>query len=243
MRQVGVLISVYKPTLQLTQLVEELLHHDFIEIIIVDDGSPNEFRDFFYELQNKKNVTLLSHSVNLGKGDALKTGFNYFYSYHPTSIGIVTADADGQHLVRDILEVSNALMKDQKKIVLGCRQFDEEVPLRSRIGNLLSQMVFKVILGFHLSDTQTGLRGIPTPLLYNLLQLQTGHYEFEMDSLITSFKKGYKIIEVPVSTIYIGNNQSSHFNAVVDSLKIGLVFIKHMRDSFLTTLAEYGVFI
>lgn len=232
MRLIGVVIPAYKPLAQLTELVEELVRHNISDIVVVDDGSPKEFEGIFSKLRKKRKVTVLSHKANLGKGAALKTGFKYFCRHHPNALGLVTADADGQHLVSDILRVGRVLQENPHCLILGCRQFDSKVPLRNGIGNRLTHFVFNILLSIQVTDTQTGLRGIPTSLLYDYLELPSGGYAFETESLIASHNKGYKIIEVPVSAIYIENNRSSHFRPLADSLKIYFIFLRVVRDAF-----------
>lgn len=220
MKPLGILIPAYKPPPRLKQLAQALRCYDFLEIIVVDDGSPQEFKAPFSYLRNELKITVLSHKVNRGKGAALKTGFHYFCQRYPQAVGVVTADADGQHLVRDILRVAHILQENPNCLILGTRQFDKKVPLKSYIGNYLTQLAFKVLFGTNIADTQTGLRGLPKELLKELSRLSSGHYAFETDSLITALNRGYMMIEVPISTVYIDKNASSHFKPVKDSLRI-----------------------
>ena len=78
-------------------MVRALAEKDVPAIVIVDDGSGPEFRDVFARAAAFPNVHLLRHATNLGKGAALKTGINYALCSFPELVGIVTADADGQH--------------------------------------------------------------------------------------------------------------------------------------------------
>lgn len=233
MKPLGILIPAYKPPLQLKRLAQVLRYHDFLEIIIVDDGSPGEFKALFSHLQNELRITVLSHQVNRGKGAALKTGFHYFCQRYPQAVGVVTADADGQHLVRDILRVAHILQENPNCLILGTRQFDKKVPLKSYIGNHLTQLAFKVLFGADIGDTQTGLRGLPTELLDDLLRLSSGHYAFETDSLIAALNRGYMMIEVPISTVYIDKNAASHFKPVKDSLRILSVLFDLTSNTYL----------
>ena len=107
------------------------------------------------------NVQLLRHAVNLGKGAALKTAFNYVLCAMPDAAGVVTADADGQHAPEDIARVAEALAAQPDALVLGARAFGADVPLRSRFGNIVTRGIMHALLGRKLADTQTGLRGIP----------------------------------------------------------------------------------
>ena len=105
--------------------------------------------------------------------------------------GIVTLDADGQHDPEDARRVGNRL-EDEKPgtLVLGVRRFLGPVPLRSRIGNTLTRWLFRLLLGVSLTDTQTGLRGIPGALAKRLLRLRSRRYDFEMEMLMVTLPRG-----------------------------------------------------
>ena len=132
----------------------------FNKIIVVDDGSGEEYRNIFKEISDM-GVVVLTHALNYGKGRALKTAFNYVLNNYKDVVGVITVDSDGQHLVKDALKCSDALINSENKLVLGSRNFDEDnVPLKSRIGNKLTRSLFKILCGISISDTQTGLRAI-----------------------------------------------------------------------------------
>ena len=99
-----VLIPAYEPDSNLTRLVDELQDRTDYTIVIVDDGSSIKCRTLFSDLESRCKV--LHHSENKGKGAAIKTGLNYIKNHLPHDDGIITADADGQHLVSDIIRVS-----------------------------------------------------------------------------------------------------------------------------------------
>lgn len=106
-----------------------------------------------------------SHAVNQGKGRALKTAFNYCLLQDPDLVGCVTADSDGQHLPEDIVHCGEVLSRHPDSLVLGCRDFDDvSVPQKSRYGNKITRTLFRYLCGLKITDTQTGLRGIPAPI-------------------------------------------------------------------------------
>jgi hypothetical protein len=107
--------------------------------------------------------------VNPGKGAALKTGINYILCEFPDALGVVTADADGQHHPEDILRVAGRLASDRESLILGVRSLRSTVPLHSRIGKRITRSLVWLPIGQRLSDTQTGLRAIPRSLLSELL--------------------------------------------------------------------------
>ena len=181
-------------------------------VVIVDDGSGPAYRDVFTRVAELPGVRVLRHAVNLGKGAALKTAMNHVLCALSAAIGIVTADADGQHHSEDVLRVAEALASNPEALLLGCRGFDRDVPLRSRFGNVLTRGVMHALLGRNLTDTQTGLRGIPAAFLPTLLRLETGGYEFELEMLIAAHQFSLPLVEVPIRTIYEPGNRPSHFN-------------------------------
>ncbi len=187
-------------------------------------------------------VTVLHHAVNLGKGAALKTGLNHFCFAMPQASGVVTADADGQHLAADVLRIAARLEETGDRLVLGSRQFALGVPLRSRFGNVLTKYAFWGVMGKKLEDTQSGLRGIPQNLARRLLRLKDSGYEFELDMLVHCRRTGVPIEACPIAAVYLDENRSSHFHPVVDSLKIYNVFLRFIAASLATAAVDYFVF-
>jgi glycosyltransferase involved in cell wall biosynthesis len=235
------LIPVWQPETHLVGFVESLVASGFNLILIVDDGSGAASQSVFAALQ-QSGVRVLRHAVNLGKGRALKTGFNCLLTDFPELRGIVTADADGQHTLPDILRVADSLLRSDGQPVLGARAFGGQVPMRSKFGNLLTRYIFNFITGVKLRDTQSGLRGLPTSLLPELIALEGEHYEYEMTMLAHLCRKGAQLIEVPIDTVYIDSNRSSHFNPVRDSMRIYFVLVRFYMSSILAAGVDFAGF-
>lgn len=236
-----IIIPAYKPDSALLELVSELQAYD-VEMIIVNDGSGDLYLPVFDALQPLNRVTVLHHAINLGKGQALKTAFNYFLTHYSDSPGVVTADADGQHLTNDIMNIASGLTKQPHALWLGARAFKKGVPLRSRFGNNLTKWVFRLLIGKALQDTQTGLRGIPRDFLRTLLKTNSIGYDFELDMLISASTQKIPMREITIETVYKDENKSSHFNPLVDSLKIYFVFIRFLVFSILSGLLDFFAF-
>jgi glycosyltransferase involved in cell wall biosynthesis len=239
-----IIIPAYQPSTELSELVEALVKNPQQRLIVVNDGSTGESKNVFSGLQkHSRQVEVLHHATNLGKGQALKTGFNHFLIQHPADcVGVVTADADGQHSAEDVLSIANALQQNPNSICLGSRKFSAGIPLKSAIGNRLTAAIFRLVTGVALSDTQTGLRGIPRDFLLELLHSSESGYDFELDMLIRATKNHRDIVEIPIQTIYIANNKNSHFNVLRDSLKIYFVFVRFSLLSLSTSAIDYLVF-
>jgi glycosyltransferase involved in cell wall biosynthesis len=229
-----IIIPAYQPGPELEKLVKALLAQGGTEIIIVDDGSTQNHTGAFPTLAPLPGVHILRHAGNLGKGQALKTAFDYFLTHFPeTTPGVVTADADGQHLPADIAAVSRCLSDNTSTLCLGTRKFKGVVPARSLFGNTMTRLVFRLFSGKAVSDTQTGLRGIPRAFLPELLRVRAAGYAFELEMLLLAVHSGLRILEVPIETVYKSGNDSSHFNPFLDSLRIYSVFLRFAASSVL----------
>jgi len=221
----AVLVPACDPGPTLIPLIASLLEHGFGAVIVVNDGSSSASAAIFVELEPLGRVHILRHAINLGKGRALKNGINYFLAELPRFDVLVTADADGQHTPTDIARVAQAALHATGKAVLGSRCFVKDVPFRNRVGNRLTRHIFAFVTGTRLADTQTGLRAFPRAMLPVLLLLKGERYEYEMSVLAHICRKGNKPLEVPIQTIYIDGNSSSHFDPIRDSLSIYLVLL------------------
>jgi glycosyltransferase involved in cell wall biosynthesis len=234
MAHLAALIPARRKYSVLAPLVDALIEAGFGAVIVVDDGSPREDKRFFNSLEGRPRVHLLRHAVNLGKGRALKTGINYFVTTFSDFAGLVTADADGQHSADDIVRVARVFLEAPVRPVLGSRKFAGEVPLRSRVGNYLTRVIFLFVSGHKLGDTQTGLRAFPSVLMPDLIALPGERYEYEMTVLAHLCRQENAPIEVPISTIYIDQNRSSHFNPIRDSTRIYFVLARFYASSLIS---------
>lgn len=230
----AVVIPAYQPDEQLLMLVRGLRERRPEQLIIViNDGSHPQTQELFAELLNYQ-VEVLHHPQNLGKGRALKTGFEHYLKLvKGEALGVITADADGQHSVEDILALSDALTQATERLHLGVRDFSlavnsDQIPWRSKIGNLLTAYIFRKMSATTLYDTQTGLRGIPAHLLKSMLNCRSHGYELEMEMLLMAAHLHIPINQIPIKTIYFNRNAQSHFNPLKDSFKIYCVVLRYL---------------
>ena len=169
---IPVVIPAYEPDERMTNLLEDLQREGIFPIVIVNDGSSHDYDELFETAEKKFGAVVLRHSKNIGKGAALKTAFSYCLEKFSGIIGCVTADCDGQHSVRDIGMIRSELALLSGTLILGVRDFDSEndlIPAKSRFGNNLTKKVFKKLYKLYISDTQTGLRGIPSSFMKDLI--------------------------------------------------------------------------
>jgi glycosyltransferase involved in cell wall biosynthesis len=236
------LIPSYEPNDALCSLLERLRSEDSAHIVVVDDGSGLIYAPIFERAGQIAGITVLKNAVNLGKGAALKHGMNYILVNYPDCIGAVTADADGQHAVKDILRIAYELRQTPANAILGTRLFGRDVPLRSKVGNTVSRYAYRFLIGVAVSDTQAGLRGIPRRLMELCLPIGSDRYEFETEQLAVIKWEQIPIREIPIETIYIEGNRASHFRPLLDSAKIYFVLLRYSVASITTYVTDVIVF-
>ena len=135
--------------------------------------------------------------------------------------GVITIDGDGQHLTRDIIACGNRMLREKKNVILGCRNFDlPEVPARSVAGNKTTSRMFLIFYGIRLSDTQTGLRAIPSEYLERFCEIEGERFEYETNMLLKMKRWGIPFSEQEIETVYEDENEGSHYNTVKDSWRI-----------------------
>ena len=230
-----VLVPAYKPDERLAVLVARLCgaRRD-CAVLVVDDGSGPQYAPFF-SAARARGAEVVSSPVNQGKGQALRTGLAHAAATWPDA-DVVCADADGQHTPSDIEAVA-ARVRETGHMTLGVRRFTGPVPLRSRIGNDVTALLFRGATGWRLGDTQTGLRGYPAGRLAWLQEVPGDRYEYELSALLRAHELGMAVEQVEITTVYEPGNTSSHFRPVQDSARIYAPLLRFMGAS----LASFGI--
>lgn len=242
---ITILIPAYNPDARLVELAAALRDRAF-QILVVDDGSTTGC-DVFQRLA-RDGFSVLRHTVNQGKGAALKTGLAWLAENRPETPVIVTADADGQHRPDDIARVAEAARQNPHALTLGVRAFTGNVPFRSRFGNWWTRVFFFLSTGLWIRDTQTGLRGIPAALTARVRALPGERYEYEMAMLTDARRHPQPPVQVPIETVYIAENASSHFSPLRDTVRIYRAMLSFcvasigcfLLDNALFTAVVYG---
>lgn len=246
-KSIPIVIPALHPDASFPGLVEQLFELGATRIVIVDDGSGDDYRRLF-ERCHELGAEILVHDENEGKGAALRDAFVYLIMGWEPIRGCVTADADGQHAPADIIAVGEEFVRGGcGSLVLGVRDMGTEgVPRKSRMGNRFINACLRTLSGIHVTDSQTGLRGIPEPLMSRCLDLEGDHFEFELQMLLMCHGDT-PIREVPIATIYESDvNHQTHFRPVVDSLRIFYVsvrtFLGFSATSLLSTSLDIFLF-
>ena len=242
-----ILIPSLEPDERLPAYIRRLSESGFAHIVVVDDGSAESYQAIFRELEGVPGTTVLHHEVNRGKGVALKTGYRYILEKLPRVSGVITADADGQHTVEDCIRLAEKLKEGKRALYLGSRDFSQShVPGKSRAGNRITSVLFLLLYGQWVSDTQTGLRAFRSEDLPMMIRVEGERFEYEMNVLIACTREKLPILPVTIETIYENENKGSHYHPLKDSMRIFRVllggFIKFMGSSMLCVLIDQVIF-
>ncbi|WP_080146724.1 bifunctional glycosyltransferase family 2/GtrA family protein [Marinilactibacillus piezotolerans] len=249
MKKTLIVIPAYNPGNEMIHYVDELVKKGYQSILVIDDGSKAECKHIFKQLDQNKEVTLINHSINLGKGRALKNAINYFLNMPNLEqwTGMITVDSDGQHLVSDVEKLAKELEANPTTLILGARDFNSKmVPFKSKFGNKLTKTIFKLLFGKPIKDTQTGLRAIPTSIMHHFIDLDGERFSYETDVLIKTVRELIPIKEITIETIYIEGNSETHFNPITDSIEIYYLlfrnFFKYISSSVLSFIIDILIF-
>lgn len=240
-----VLIPSLEPDERLIAYVQQLHEYALMNIVIVDDGSGEAYQSIFRQLE-EQGCAVLRHTENLGKGAALKTGFQYIEQHYGEICCIVTADSDGQHAAADVYRLAEAARSHSDALILGMRDFSGGgIPPKSLLGNRMTSILFALLYGRRLSDTQTGLRAFGPQLLSFMQHVRGSRFEYELQMLISCIQAGIPIVTLPIQVIYEHGNAGTHFKAVRDSARVmGVLFsnfVKFIFSSVSSSVVDLGI--
>ena len=241
--RVCIVIPAYEPGGEFVPYAQEVLAAGLGPVLVVDDGSGPAYAPVFAALA-EMGCTVLTHEQNRGKGAALKTALRWYGAHEDGCAGIVTADCDGQHTVKDVRRVCEAMEACPDTLVLGCRDFGPGTPARSATGNRVTSAAMRVLYNIDLKDTQTGLRGIPNGMHRDLLEVRGERYEYELNMLIYAKQRSIPYTIVPIETVYFNNNEGSHYRTVADSARIihqlGSGLVQYAMSAGLSVVVDAG---
>ncbi|MBQ4509218.1 MAG: glycosyltransferase [Clostridia bacterium] len=238
-----VIIPSYEPPVEFISYAKEV-SQNCKKLIVVNDGSGDEYEYIYDEISSIENAEYIKYTENQGKGYALKTAFKYCTENFNESDIIITADCDGQHKIKDILNVYNACITHANDLILGSRNFDLKcVPKRSKMGNTNIRRIFSALYGIKLYDTQTGLRGFSVKRASEFISIKGNRFEYEMSMLIYARKQGIRIFETPIETVYPENpsEHKSHFKTFSDSMRVLGVALSNLNFYMLSSAISAAV--
>ena len=216
----AVVIPVYRHSGRLGGVIEgvsEFLPRE--RILVVDDGSPAPMvpgGKTPRQLARDMGCRAMYHRRNLGKGAALRTGFDFWARYGME--WVLTLDADGQHDPAELEKFARFTKSGEADLVIGSRMGDlSSMPWDRRFSNRFSSLLLSLAAGQRIEDAQCGYRLVRLASIAGIDWREEG-YVFESEMIVRLARRGRRIVFVPVRTIYAADQPSS-INRVPETLR------------------------
>ena len=221
LNKICILIPAYKAQLTIGSVLKKVQSLG-IDTIVVNDGSSDETKKVVLEY----GVYLLEHPFNLGKGAALRTGFQYILEKGYELV--ITLDADGQHDPSEIPLLFEMFQSVEPDILIASRirEFYRMTFLR-RFWNRLGAKAVARLCHSDITDSQSGFRLIRVEVMKKIDLLTTG-FETELELLIKACKKGFRVLSIPINIPEIDGKFSSHFRPVTDTWLVCKLFLRSL---------------
>jgi len=217
----AIVIPVYNHRQRVREVIQKALKLN-IPVFVVDDGSMD---DTFDRIKDIKDINILRHNMNRGKGAALMTGFAEAAKIADWAI---TLDADGQHDPSDAISMIRSIQRGKRPIVVGMRtgMIGPDVPWTSRFGRKFSNFWVRVSGGPLVNDSQSGFRIYPLPESLRL-NVVARRFQFEVEILVKAGWKGISVCEIPISVNYQHRGERiSHFRPFIDFVRNSFTFTR-----------------
>lgn len=233
MKKLSIIIPVYNEEKSVDKLLRKVLSVKFpvrqIEYIVIDDGSTDNTLKKITELKSRK-LQLLLHKNNKGKGVAVQTGFKA-----ATGDYIIIQDADLEYNPSDILKLLKPILQEKAQVVYGTRlkrlpnfKRDERTPrfLLQYIGNKLLSFTTSILYFQWITDMESCYKLFPREALKGV-HLYAKTFDFEPEITAKLLKKGYKILEIPISTNPRGYKEGKKLHPIPDGTKALWTLLKY----------------
>ena len=195
MAKIVAVIPAYNEEDALADVIAKTFNH-VDDVIVIDDGSI----DRTAEIAREAGARVISHSINLGKGEALKSGFK---AIEDDSI-IVTIDGDGQHNPDEIPKLVKPIIEDDADLVNGSRYMngpEENTPAYRRVGQKVLDIATNISAGINVTDSQSGFRAFSNKSR-DVFRFKDTGFGIESEMLVDAAEAGLKIVEVPITVRY-----------------------------------------
>lgn len=195
-KKIYILIPAYNEETVIREVIREVRDAGYQNIIIIDDGSVDNTQ---LTAQKEPGVIALRHSINRGKGAAVKTGIEAAKLLGADIV--VTIDGDGQHNPADI-EKMLGLIEKGDDVVLGTRLLNPKgMPAYKILANHVGNFCTWIIYGLWVTDSQSGFRAYSKKAL-DLINTKTDRYEYDSEVIREIYKHKLKFSETPIEVRY-----------------------------------------
>lgn len=192
--EVSIIMPAYNEEDGLPVILEELCKESALrdaEIIVVDDGSSDHTRE---KIALFPRVQLVKHPVNRGYGAAISTGVKV-----STGKYVVWFDTDGQHRVKDLVSVVQALTRKNLDFCIGMRDGGSHQDSSRVVGKFILKQAVRLVVKKPVKDFNSGLRGFKREIIKRYLHLLPRRFGASTMTSLLMVERGYIGEEVPIT--------------------------------------------
>ena len=196
---VSVVLPVFNESNTISEIINRVqssLENYNVEIVLVDDGSTDGTAEKVRNLEARENLRAFTHAKNMGKGAALRTGFE-----HARGKIVVIQDADLEYDPRDIPRLIQPINDGLADVVYGSRFRGESQRVHlfwHRVANALLTLMSNMLTNLNLSDMETGYKAFRLEVV-NKLSLRENRFGIEPEMTAKVARLGCRVYEVPIS--------------------------------------------
>jgi len=219
----AVLIPAYNAQETIGELIDQLqqIQNKPSSIIVINDGSVDKTS----EIIRSKNVMFSDNPKNIGKGGALKKGFEIFSSETRAEY-VLCLDADLQHPPKSIQSFLKKVTEEKPLVIIGKREFKiGQMPFLRYLSNTITSFILSKISKQEIKDSQCGFRLISRKVL-NRIQMSENGFQFESEFILKCAREKINISFVNIPTIY--NNNGSNISHLIDTYKFVRLILKEI---------------
>lgn len=228
-----VIIPTYNEKENIEKMIRRIcsLSKEF-DILIIDDGSPDNTPDIVKELQRKEfkdNLHLVLRPGKLGLGTAYITGFRWAlerdYQY------IFEMDADFSHNPDDLLKLQNAC-DNGADMAIGSRYISGVNVVNWPMGRVLmsyfASKYVRCVTGMRIADTTAGFKCYRRKVLesIDLEKIRFKGYAFQIEMKFTAWKMGFSIEEIPIIFTERKEGSSKMSGGIFSEALLGVIKMK-----------------
>lgn len=205
MNQTIVIIPTYNESHNIKKVIQKtLLLEKGVDILIVDDGSPDGTADLVKELQevHPDRIHLIEREGKMGLGTAYVTGFRF--ALNNEYLYICEMDADFSHNPEDLPRLIETVESGDADLAIGSRYSNGisivNWPLSRLILSFAANFYARTITGLPIKDTTAGFKCIHRKVLetINLERISSNGYAFQIEIHYRAWKAGFRLKEVSI---------------------------------------------
>lgn len=177
-------------------LVVEFCKRNETHVILVNDGSIDKTKILLdWESEQNNFMSVIHHKLNKGYGESIKTAIQ-----EANTEFIITLDADGQHLLDDILLLYNERLLHDADMVIGSRRKDNNASHYRSLGKFIIRFITGMLIKTSIYDLNSGMKLMNTGLAKKYNNLCPDNMAYSNIIVLSFISKRHKVIETEIKT-------------------------------------------